>query len=103
MAGGLTWDHGYLIVIAALFATTMFMAYEKFCRQDDARCKGITMTFGVLAALMAVVVIGIVIYSARKDIKPPTRPISMYRPPTAAAAPQVNRNFGYPKVYRAGS
>jgi len=73
---GLTWDLGYLVVIAALFATIMFMTYEKFCRSDDARCKGITMTFGVLAGIVALIVVGIAIYNARKGASKtgPTRP-----------------------------
>jgi hypothetical protein len=59
------------------------------------------MTFGVLAALMAVIVIGIVIYSARKGVRPPTRPSgpALIRPQGAAAVPQVNTNL-YPRVYR---
>lgn len=91
---GLTWDLGYLIVIAALFATVMFMSYEKFCRADDSRCKGITMTFGVLGGLVALIVIGIAIFNARKGAKAPTRP---YGNAFNYNVPRLPRPMGYYK------
>lgn len=93
---GLTWDLGYLIVIAALFATIMFMTYEKFCRSDDARCKGITMTFGVLAGIVALIVVGIAIFNARKGAvrTGPTRPTG-YAPARYFAPPEIGRPMGY--------
>jgi heme/copper-type cytochrome/quinol oxidase subunit 2 len=96
---GLTWDLGYLIVIAALFATVMFMTYEKFCRSDDARCKGITMTFGVLAGIVALIVVGIAIYNARKGASRTTRPTGsapvMPMRPTGYPIPELARPMGY--------
>lgn len=93
---GLTWDLGYLIVIAALFATVMFMTYEKFCRSDDARCKGITMTFGVLAAIVALIVVGIAIFNARKGSvrTGPTRPAGN-APVRSFAPPEIGRPMRY--------
>lgn len=96
---GLTWDLGYLIVIAALFATVMFMTYEKFCRSDDARCKAITMTFGVLAGIVALIVVGIAFYNYRKgkgSSSSTTRP-SRYVPPTRPfESPEFGgRQMGY--------
>ena len=91
---GLTWDLGYLIVIAALFATIMFMTYDKFCRSDDARCKGITMTFGVLAGIVALIVVGIAIFNARKGASRtgPTRPTGY---PMGYPMPELTRPMGY--------
>jgi cation transport ATPase len=54
----------YLAVIFAMLTMVMYLAYDSYCASKDERCKTLSMTFLVLFAATAAVMLGIIAYNA---------------------------------------